>query len=72
MLQNFKLTYHPPYSRNDCRYVKDSFKFVEFIRQRQISNTEEMVYFDVESPFMNVPSDETTGKIIKDLYSDIN
>ena len=28
------------YSRNDFNYVKDSFEIAEFIRQRQISNTE--------------------------------
>ena len=59
-----------PYSINDYSCVKDSFKFAEFIRQRKICNTEDMVSFDVESLFMNVTSNETIGIIIKDLYSD--
>ena len=59
-----------PYSINDHSYAKDSFEFAEFIRQRKISNTEEMVSFDVESLFTNVPTNETIDIIIKDLYND--
>ena len=50
--------------------MKDSFEFAEFIRQRKISNKEEMVSFDVESLFTNVPTNETVDIIIKDLYND--
>ena len=50
-------------------YAKISFEFAEFI-QRQISNTKEMVSFDVESLFANVPTNETINVIIKGLYSD--
>ena len=50
--------------------MKDSFKFAEFIRQRQIPNTDEMVSFDAESLFTNVPTKETIDIIIKDMHSD--
>ena len=52
--------------------MKDSFEFVEFIRQRKISNTEEMVSFDVESLFTNVPTNETIHIIIKICIVKIN
>ena len=51
-------------------YVKDSFEFAKFLRQRKISNTEEIVCFDVESLFTNVPTNETIDITIKDLYTD--
>ena len=47
--------------------MTDSFDFAEFIRQRKISNTEEMVSFDVKSLFTNVSTNETIDMIIKDL-----
>ena len=50
--------------------MKDSFEFAEFIRQRKISNTEEMVSFEVESLFTNLPNNETIDIIIKDLCND--
>ena len=50
--------------------MKDSFEFSEFIRQQKISNTEEIVSFDVESLFKNVPTNEKIDIIIKDLYND--
>ena len=59
-----------PYSKSDLSYVKDSFEFVEFIRNRQINNDEEMVSIDVESLFTNVSTNETIDIIIRDLYLD--
>ena len=59
-----------PNSINAYSYVKDSFEFAEFIRQRKISNTEEMVSFDVEKLFTNIPTNETIAIILKDLYND--
>ena len=59
-----------PYSINDYSYVKNAFEFAEFIRQRKMSNTEEMVSFDLKSLFTNVPTNETIDIIIKDLYNE--
>ena len=58
------------YSINDRSFVKDSFEFAGYIRQRKISNTEEMVSFEVESLFTNVRNNETIDIILKDLYND--
>ena len=55
-----------PYSINDYNYVQDSF---EFICQQKISNTKEIVSFDVESVFINLPTNKTLDIIIKDLHS---
>ena len=50
--------------------MKDSFEFAEFIRPRQIPNTEEMVSFDVKILFTNILTNEKEDIMIKDLYSD--
>ena len=72
MLQTFFTNLLSPYSINDYYniYVKNSVEFAEFIRQRKISNTEEMVSLDFENLFKNVPTNETIYLIIKDLYCD--